>query len=97
MQFLEEIYKNFFRYFEFLAKNGDPRYVDQKLSFVEKNQCKDLLSQAQNFVQRAQKKDEEEKLLRQKQEEERKALRFKQEEEKVNLCCPFLEIQLLFF
>lgn len=53
------------------------------MSSIESRQCNDLMSQAQTFVQRARRKDEEEKELRRKQEEERRLLRSKQEEEKV--------------
>lgn len=56
------------KYFEYLGSHGDRM---EQLAKTEAQKCQDLLSQAQYHVARAQRLDEEEKMLRKKQEEER--------------------------
>lgn len=56
------------KYFLYLKDSKDKT---EHLAENEANHCQDLLSQATYHVKRAERLDEEEKLLRKKQEEER--------------------------
>lgn len=67
-----------FRYFEYLAVEGDRMKYDLARAAIEARQCTDLLSQAKWHVKRAQKIDEEERQLRRRQKEESERFRLKQ-------------------
>jgi len=75
------MYLLIFRYFQYLAVNGDRMRYDVNSADIEAKHCQDLLSQAQYHVARARKIDNDEREMRRKQEEERESLRVKQIEE----------------
>lgn len=74
----------FFRYFLYLSKHSDPRYIDKAMAAAESRQCLDLHAQSKVHLDRAKKKEEEETEMRRQQERERVAFRQKQMEEQVS-------------
>jgi len=68
-------------YFTYLSNNGDRMKFDLKQSALEANKCRDLLSQAQNIKERAQRQDEEERKRKDEQEKEKQLIRQREEEE----------------
>jgi len=71
-------------YFTYLSACGDRMKFDLKQAATEASRCRDLLSQANNIRERAQKCEEEEKRMRDEQEKTKKEIRQKQEQEKRN-------------
>lgn len=71
-------------YFTHLSKHGDRMKFDLRQAATEASKCRDLLSQAQNIKERAQRQDEEERKLKDEQEKEKQQIREKQEEDKRN-------------
>ena len=69
------------RNFTFLAEQGDKTKMNVEQAGREARLCSDILSQAQQFVQRAKKRDEQEKEIKRRQEAEKQAMKLKQKQE----------------